>query len=109
MLHRSMCALTVRNNHGAEFLIAKQTRSRADPSLSWQLRVGIAFGMPIVLLFSAIGRSHLGNPGSNVFPGTWWYPTTRDRYHAIPNTVEFTLRKEIATDAGRISYFFRPN
>ena len=38
VLWRSQRALTVRNGHGAEFLIAKSARSRADHSLSLQLR-----------------------------------------------------------------------
>ncbi len=31
---REKCALTVRNGHGAEFLIAQSARSRADHGLS---------------------------------------------------------------------------
>jgi hypothetical protein len=34
VLRRSKCALIVRNGHGAEFLIAKSARSRADHGLS---------------------------------------------------------------------------
>jgi len=46
VLRRSKCALIVRNGHGAEFLIAKSARSRADHGLSWQLRAEFPVGCP---------------------------------------------------------------
>ena len=41
MLHRSKCALTVRNGHGAEILIAKSARSSAGNGLLCQCRAGL--------------------------------------------------------------------
>jgi hypothetical protein len=41
-LHRSKWSLTVRNGHGAEFLIAKSARSSAPNGLSCQCRAGFA-------------------------------------------------------------------
>jgi len=47
VLHKSKCILTVRNGHGAKFLIAKSRRSRTNRGLLRQLRAGFGTGCPL--------------------------------------------------------------
>ena len=53
----SECALLMQNGHGAEFLIAKSARSRADRYLPCQFRTGFASGHP-----SCYRRQHPSGP-----------------------------------------------